>query len=105
MTWKDDDNVKLIREILLYEPWKYKHGSVELGQIWRRIAESPCILEEPKFKVDDRAVRKRINLLIKEFKKKENDERVATGIAPEEEQEVDIGIRNIKLSQQTRSRS
>ena len=43
----------LIQKILLYEPWKYKDGTVERGQIQKRLAESQCRLEESKFKVDD----------------------------------------------------
>ena len=41
------------------------------------------------------AVRDKINLLIKKFKIKKNDERLVSGIAPDKEGEVDIGICNI----------
>lgn len=41
------------------------------------------------------AVRDKINLLIKKFKIKKNDERLVSGIAPNKEGEVDIGICNI----------
>ena len=53
VTWKNDYNVMLIQKILLYEPWKYKDGTVERCQIQKRSAESQCRLEESKFKVDD----------------------------------------------------
>ena len=95
MNWREEHCVMLIREILLYEPWKYKHGSVERGQVWKRIAESLCALEEPIFRVDDRSVRDKYNLLVKQFRKKENSERRESGIAPEEESEVDKGLRDI----------
>lgn len=83
----------LIWEILPYEQWKYKHGTVELGKNWKRLGESSSSLEWPKFKVDDRAVRDRIYLQIKKFKKNKNNQRVSIGISLEEE--LDIGIRNI----------
>ena len=95
MNWREEHCVMLIREILLYEPWKYKHGSVERGQVWKRNAESLCALEEPIFRVDDRSVRDKYNLLVKKFRKKENSERRESGIAPEEESEVDKGLRDI----------
>ena len=41
------------------------------------------------------AVGDKINLLIKKFKIKKNDERLVSGIAPNKEGEVDIGICNI----------
>ena len=84
----------LVRELLLFEPWKY-HGSVERGHTWKRISESLNALEHPIFKVDDRAVRDRYKLLEKKFKKKESDEYKASGISPDVETEVELGIRDI----------
>ena len=40
-------------------------------------------MEYPKFKVEQRSVRDRLKKLIKQFRKKENDERRASGISPE----------------------
>ena len=65
MHWSDEHNIMLVRECLLYEPWKYKQGSVERGQIWKRISEALNVLEHPMFKVSDRSIRNRLNLLIK----------------------------------------
>ena len=95
MHWSDEHNIMLVRECLLYEPWKYKQGSVERGQIWKRISEALNVLEHPMFKVSDRSIRDRLNLLIKIFKKKENDERKASGIEVDDETELDKGLREI----------
>ena len=84
-----------MREILLFEPWIQKHGSTERGLVWKRIAESLNQLQEPLFRVDDRACRDHYKLLEKKFKKKVSDENRATGIAPPEESEVDVVIRDI----------
>ena len=40
-------------------------------------------MEFPKFKVEQRSVRHRLKKLIKQFRRKENDERRASGISPE----------------------
>ena len=40
-------------------------------------------MEYPKFKVEQRSVRDKLKKLIKQFRKKENDERRASGILPE----------------------
>jgi hypothetical protein len=40
-------------------------------------------MEYPKFKVEQRSVRDRLKKLIKQFRKKKNDERRANGISPE----------------------
>ena len=47
------------------------------------------------FRVDDRAVRAKYNLLVNFFRKNENSERRQSGIAPEEESEIDKGLRDI----------
>ena len=94
MTWTDEHNVMLLREILLFEPWIQKHGSTERGQVWKRIAESLNQLERPLFRVDDRACRDHYKLLEKKFVRRINEEEKASGIAPEEETELDNAIRN-----------
>jgi len=95
MQWSEEHKIMLIREVLLFEPWKYKQGSIERGQVWKRISEALNALEKPAFRVHERSVRDHLNLLMKKFKKKENEEARASGIACEEENEIDKGLRDI----------
>ena len=92
MHWTDLHDTLMIREIILFEPWVYRFGSVERGESWKRIAESLNQVQEVKFLVDDRAVRESLE---KEFKNKTQNELNASGIAPDEELELDVGIRDI----------
>ena len=65
MIWTEADYTMLVREILLFEEWEYRHGSPERGQAWENIAENLNKLAHPKFKVTQRSVRDRFALLIK----------------------------------------
>ena len=49
--------VILCREILIEEPYQFKHGSRERGRCWDKIANSLNAMERPKFAVDQRGVR------------------------------------------------
>jgi len=40
MHWLNQHDTMLIREILLFEPWRYRQGTVERGQVWKRISEA-----------------------------------------------------------------
>ena len=84
----------LLREMLLFEPWNYKHGSKGRGQCWDRISEALNQIGEPKFKVTQRAVQDRYSVLEKAFKSKRNEDEKASGISPEEK-EVDAAIGDI----------
>ena len=67
----NEHDVMLVRQVLLYEPWQHRQGSVERGQIWKAIAESLNSLEDLNFRITDRSTRDRLNLLLKKFKSKE----------------------------------
>ena len=94
MRWTQNHEICLLREMFLFEPWNDKHGSKERGQCWDRISEALNQIEEPKFKVTQRAVQDRHSVLEKAFKSKRNEEEKASGISPEEK-EVDVAIGDI----------
>ena len=94
MNWTNRHDTLLLREILLYEPWSQRAGSVERGQIWKNIADSLNALSDPQFRVTDRSVRDHYKLLDKKYKKKINDENKATGIDVPEESELEQALRN-----------
>lgn len=95
MHWTQQHDEIFVKEILLFEPWRYKKGSVERGNAWKSIAESLSQMKEIYFRVDDRSVRDRYNLLEKKFKSKRNQEEKASGIEIPEETETEKGLADI----------
>lgn len=83
MVWTDRYNEVLLQEMYLFEPWKYKRGSKQRGQVWERISESLNKHESPRFTVNHKSVRDHYILLEKEQKNKRRKEEKASGIAPE----------------------
>ena len=94
MVWLESHDEIFIREVRLYEPWNFRHGSVELGLVWKRIPKALKKMKEPKFKVDDRSVRDHYRILEKKFKRKENNKEKPSGINPPEETELEQGLRD-----------
>ena len=82
MVWTDWHNEVLLQEMYLFEPWKYKWGSKQWGQVWERISESLNEHESPRVTVNQKSVRNHYILLEKEQKNKIREEK-ASGIAPE----------------------
>lgn len=91
MKWSSNHDVALAREIMLFTPWIHRKGSTERGQVWENIAKSLNALETPKFRVSQRSVRDRYQLLEKKHKRKLSDEEKATGISPEDS-EIDAAM-------------
>ena len=94
MKWSNQHDIMLLREMLLFQPWSYRYGSVERGQVWETIADSLNRINRPVFKVNQRSVRDRYHLLKKRFLKQTNAEHRASGISPEET-EIDKALQNI----------
>ena len=82
MVWTNKHNEVLVQEIYLFDPWNFKRGSKQRGQVWERIGESLNQYESPKFKINQESVRDHYILLKKEQKKKIREEEKASGIAP-----------------------
>lgn len=85
MVWNDIKDELLCREILLLEPYKFKARSRERGNIWKQIAEhlNEVSNDDIFFKVDNRAVRDRFNILIAHYNEKMKEQEKASGISPE----------------------
>ena len=73
MTWLENHDIVLLREILHIQLWSQRHGSVERGQLWDKIAVVLNYLEDMNFKVTTRLVRDRYTLLVKKYKNKWSD--------------------------------
>lgn len=83
MLWTAEHNEVLIREMYLFEPWQFKRGSKQRGQVWEQISDSLNDIDSPKFTVSQKAVRDHYNLVEKEHKKRIRDEEKGSGISPE----------------------
>ena len=95
MVWTRQHEEILVREIFTYEPYNYKSGTTQRGELWKLIAESLNTLEDPLFTVNHRSVRERYAILEKNFKRKKADEEKATGIAPDEPTEFENALEDI----------
>ena len=85
MRWTKDHDLILLKKILLFEPYSQKRGSPEHGRVWEQIAESLNGQREDKilFKVSQRSVRDRFNVLKNNFTKRQREEECASGVSPE----------------------
>jgi len=89
MTWSNQHDVALCREMLVVQPFRFKHGTRDRGQSWDRIAKNLNKLDHPTFLVDQRGVRDRFCKLQKDFKRKRACEERASGICPDEPDELE----------------
>ena len=85
----------LCREILVEERYRFKLGTRECGNSWNKVANNFNKVGNPRFWVDQRALRDRFLKLNKGFKKKMVEEEYASGISPPEPTGVEIATREI----------
>ena len=83
MVWNASHNDIFVREMYLAEPWQHKKGSRERGSAWDQISESLNNHENPRFNVNQKAVRDHYNYLEREYKKKVREEERASGTSPQ----------------------
>ncbi|XP_066933565.1 DNA ligase 1-like [Clytia hemisphaerica] len=95
MIWTKMHEEILCREILTYEPFNYKSGTVQRGEAWKLIAESLNSHDNPKFSVSHRGVRERYAVLERNFKQKIAAEEKATGISPDEPTDLEKALEEI----------
>ena len=93
ITWTNDMNVILCREIDFINPYKNKERTKERGQTWAEIAGN---LRKHGFDVTKRLVRDKYKSLKDSVKRRNRQEERASGIAPEltdKEAEVEACIK------------
>ena len=78
MVWTNKHNEVLVQKMYLFEPWNFKRGSKQRGQVWERISDSLNQYESPKFTVKQNSVRDHCIFLEKEQKKKIREEEQAS---------------------------
>ena len=50
MHWLNEHGLILVREVLLFEPWRYRQRSVERENVWKSINEALNAMEQPYLK-------------------------------------------------------
>ncbi|XP_022794182.1 probable serine/threonine-protein kinase DDB_G0267686 [Stylophora pistillata] len=95
MKWSEEHDLMLCREVLLLEPFKHPRQSKERGKIWGEIALSLNGISSPNFKVSKRSVRDRLTLLLAKYKEKMTKEEQGSGIACDDETEIEIALSEI----------
>ena len=95
MAWTYEHDILLCREILVEEPFRFKAGTREKGQVWDKIANNlnkNCT--GLRFSVNQRGVRDRFTVIERSFKRKMAAEERESGTNPEPT-ELDQAIENI----------
>ena len=93
--WSKGHDIALCREVLVIQPFQIKHGTRDRGHCWDNISKHLNSLERPQFMVDQRAVRDRFCKVQKDFKRKRAHEETASGICPDEPDELDQALEEI----------
>ena len=78
---------------MLFEPYLHKPRPVALGNALKAIA-AQLTAAPISFKVDAQAVKERFGGLVEQFKAKNTEELVATGVSPEQS-ELDVALEEI----------
>ncbi|XP_071508296.1 uncharacterized protein [Diadema antillarum] len=76
MTWDDEKNEALLEEVVFARPFQYRSGTRERGKVWDSVAEN--LQDRHDMKVDGRAVRDRVRLLMKK-QREYNRRKIASG--------------------------
>ena len=95
MYWAEEHNITLCRDVLFQNPYKYKTGSPQRSETWRKIADILNKCATPQFNVDHRAIWDHINILVNKHKKTIRAEERPSGISPDEPSELDELIQQI----------
>ncbi|CAH3153760.1 unnamed protein product [Pocillopora meandrina] len=88
MKWTEEHELLMLRELMLLQPWLHKKGTSERGDDWEKLAVSLNAIPYPQFRVTQRSVRDHYSTMEKRRKKVREEDR-ASGIAPEEDKELD----------------
>ena len=88
MKWTEEHELLMLRELMLLQPWLHKKGTSERGDDWEKLAVSLNTIPRPQFCVIQQCVRDHYSTIEKRRKKVREEDR-ASGIAPEEDKELD----------------
>ena len=89
MKWTEEHELLMLRELMLLQPWLHKKETSEREDDWEKLAVSLNAIPYPQFRVTQRSVRDHYSTMEKRRRKKVREEDRASGIAPEEDKELD----------------
>lgn len=99
MKWTEQHDVEFCKEILVSRLFETKKKSIERGQVWQEIAKKLEQMEYPCFSLDQRSVRDRFRRLLLQFRKKDRQEKSASGISPEQT-ELDVLLEEVNAREE-----
>ena len=67
MTWTKGHDVMLCREMLVIQPFRFKHGTRDRGRCWEKIAQNLYDIAHLNFILDMGGVRDRFGKLERNF--------------------------------------
>ena len=73
MSWSEEHEIIFLREVLVNNPYQFKAGSIERGKKLHEIADILITIPKPRFKVNQRSLRDKMNKLMKEYVQKKNE--------------------------------
>lgn len=90
--WKSTHDISLLTEIISVEPYRWKHGSRERGEAFRKVSENLKLIPNSTFpdSLNQRGVRTRFFELLDSFKKQETKEGKASGIDAEFDEKTQL---------------
>ena len=94
--WKIWHEEVLLAEVSTVEPYKFKVGTKEPGKAWREVSDNLNALKDLGFKTTHRSVRDKFEKMLRDFEKKENEEKMASGVDVEYT-EIDKALEDIKV--------
>lgn len=89
MSWSNEDDVLMCRDVVSLGPFTPKRGSTQRSGMWEKIAQILNECTVLRFNVDKRSVRDHMGILVNKHKRKVRAEEKASGIAPDEPTELE----------------
>ena len=93
MSWNDQKDITLMREMLASNLYSFKNGSRERGAKWQDIATSLNVNDG--FSVTGRGIRDRFTTIMRKWKSFENKEKNTSGIGGKKPSEFDVLIEEL----------
>ena len=85
MSWTEEKDVLLMREMAAQGIFQFKSGSRERGTVWQAIAKNLNVHKDLFHSVTSRGVRDRFTLILRRYKAKNAEELKSTGEGREDE--------------------
>lgn len=103
MEWTNQHDTLFLREVRASDLYETRKGSPERGMLWDEIAARLNSLSHPKFIVNKRSLRDRLNLLMGKFEAKNREEERASGFSPEL-QEIDTLLEELSEKEEAKNK-